>query len=141
LLVESLEEALEAKSAHPHARPIAGGADLMVAINAGTERPSAILDLSRVAELDHRERNGDTFIGAGVTYARVRRRGGRRPRARAGGANRRIAADPARCLCDDPVARLFRVSLIGRITDQPTNSRTSPPPRLHERAISTFRET
>jgi CO/xanthine dehydrogenase FAD-binding subunit len=73
LVAEALADALEAKAAFPDAAPIAGGTDLMVAINAGRERPSAILDLSRVAELKTFERGGELLLGAGLTYARILR--------------------------------------------------------------------
>jgi CO/xanthine dehydrogenase FAD-binding subunit len=69
----TLEEALAAKAEHPEALPIAGGTDVMVAINRGTERPETILDLSRITELDRWERDGELSIGAGLTYARMLR--------------------------------------------------------------------
>jgi CO/xanthine dehydrogenase FAD-binding subunit len=69
----TLEEALAAKADHPEALPIAGGTDVMVAINGGAERPETILDLSRVGELDRWERGGELSLGAGVTYSRVLR--------------------------------------------------------------------
>jgi CO/xanthine dehydrogenase FAD-binding subunit len=73
LVADALSDALEAKAAHPGAEPLAGGTDLVVAINGGRERPDAILDLSRVAELDAWERDGDLFLGAGLTYSRILR--------------------------------------------------------------------
>ncbi len=73
LVAEALADALEAKAAFPDAAPIAGGTDLMVEINAGRERPTAILDLSRVAELETYERGADVVLGAGLTYARILR--------------------------------------------------------------------
>ena len=72
LLPDSLEEALEMKSALPDAVPIAGGTDVMVRLNVEGHRPEAIVDLSRVAELDRWElRDGDVFLGAGVSYTRI----------------------------------------------------------------------
>jgi CO/xanthine dehydrogenase FAD-binding subunit len=72
LLPDSLEEALEMKSAHPEAMPIAGGTDVMVRLNVGGHRPEVIVDLSRVAELDRWERrDGSVFLGAGVSYTRI----------------------------------------------------------------------
>jgi CO/xanthine dehydrogenase FAD-binding subunit len=69
---ETFDEALELKAAHPGARPIAGGTDLMVELNFDRARPHEILDLTRVAELtDHDRANGSLRIGAGVTYARL----------------------------------------------------------------------
>ncbi|MGH2539481.1 MAG: FAD binding domain-containing protein, partial [Actinomycetota bacterium] len=83
LLPSTLDEALEAVAERPDARPIAGGTDLMVELNRGDERPDAIVDISRVAELgrwsrpDEGNRSaGDDpddreFLGAGVTYSRI----------------------------------------------------------------------
>ncbi|HEY2597955.1 MAG TPA: FAD binding domain-containing protein [Candidatus Dormibacteraeota bacterium] len=65
-------EALEMKSAHPEAMPIAGGTDVMVEINLDRHRPASILDLTRVAELNQWGQDGGLLrIGAGVTYTRV----------------------------------------------------------------------
>ena len=44
-------EALQMKSAHPEAMPIAGGTDVMVEINLDRHRPASIIDLTRVGEL------------------------------------------------------------------------------------------
>ncbi|HEX2104825.1 MAG TPA: FAD binding domain-containing protein [Solirubrobacteraceae bacterium] len=69
---ETLDQALELKAAHPGARPIAGGTDLMVELNFDRTRPPEILDLTRVAELtDWGRENGALRIGAGVTYTRL----------------------------------------------------------------------
>ena len=51
--------------------PIAGGTDLMVAMNRGSERPGTIVDLTRLDELGGWSRNGRERLGAGVTYARI----------------------------------------------------------------------
>jgi CO/xanthine dehydrogenase FAD-binding subunit len=68
----SWSEALEMKSAHPEATPIAGGTDVMVEINLDRHRPAAIIDLTRVAELTTWGMDeGFLRIGAGVTYARI----------------------------------------------------------------------
>jgi len=68
----TLAEALEARAAHPEAVPIAGGTDLMVAVNFGRLRPDSLLDLSGVAELSTCERrDGALRIGAGATFARI----------------------------------------------------------------------
>jgi CO/xanthine dehydrogenase FAD-binding subunit len=67
-----LEAALEAKAEHPSAVPIAGGTDLMVALNARRITPDAILDLGRVPELQQcRTDDGTIFLGASVTYTRI----------------------------------------------------------------------
>src|SRR3954470_23431303 len=69
---DSRREALEMKAANPHARPIAGGTDLMVELNFDRSRPDAILDLTRVPELtEWGPEDGRLRIGAGVTYARL----------------------------------------------------------------------
>jgi CO/xanthine dehydrogenase FAD-binding subunit len=69
------------KASRPEAVPIAGGTDLMVAINFDALRPPAMLDVSSLPELrDLRRTNGSLFLGAGVTYARiVRELGGAAP--------------------------------------------------------------
>lgn len=65
-------EALEMKSAHPEAMPIAGGTDVMVEINLDRHRPAAIIDLTRISELNEWAAEGDLLrIGAGVTYTRI----------------------------------------------------------------------
>jgi len=69
---ESWREALEAKAAHPGARPIFGGTDLMVDLNFGRSRPESVMDLTRVPEIQGWEEEGGRLrIGAGVTYARI----------------------------------------------------------------------
>ncbi|HZD79731.1 MAG TPA: FAD binding domain-containing protein [Actinomycetota bacterium] len=74
LLPRTLEEALEIRAERPHAVPIAGGTDLMVAMNLEGYRPEAILDVSRLPELRGWRREDDTvFLGAGVTFARIQR--------------------------------------------------------------------
>jgi CO/xanthine dehydrogenase FAD-binding subunit len=65
-------EALEAKAAHPDAVPVAGGTDVMVGINFGHLRPSLLLDLTRLEDLqDWSTEDGSVRLGAGVSYARV----------------------------------------------------------------------
>src|SRR3982074_1218841 len=65
-------EALAMKSAHPEAMPSAGGTDVMVEINFDRHRPGAIIDLTRVPELQEwGAENGFLRIGAGVTYSRL----------------------------------------------------------------------
>src|SRR5580704_947645 len=65
-------EALAMKAAHPDALPIAGGTDVMVDINFDRHRPSAFLDLTRVAELtEWGPQDGMLRVGAGVTYTRL----------------------------------------------------------------------
>jgi CO/xanthine dehydrogenase FAD-binding subunit len=78
---DTFEEALQVKAAHPDARPIAGGTDLMVELNFDRARPDRVLDLTRVAELSEwAPENGTLRIGAGVTYTRlIAELGGRLP--------------------------------------------------------------
>jgi CO/xanthine dehydrogenase FAD-binding subunit len=72
LAPDTWEQALAMKAAQPDAIPIAGGTDLMVALNFDRARPQAILDLTRVAELrDWGTDDGRLRIGAGVTYTRL----------------------------------------------------------------------
>ena len=99
LLPSTLDQALGTLAEHPHARPIAGGTDLMVELNQGDERPEAILDVSRLAELGTWQRNGREVLGAGVTYSRI------------------LADAPA----DDALTEAARAT-IGSISAQPTSS-------------------
>jgi len=70
----TLDEALELRAAHPEATPVAGGTDLMVEVNLGGLRPSALLDLSLVDELKAwRHEDGVVHLGAGMTFARIAR--------------------------------------------------------------------
>jgi CO/xanthine dehydrogenase FAD-binding subunit len=72
LAPDTWEQALAMKAAQPDAIPIAGGTDLMVALNFDRARPQAILDLTRVPELrDWDADDGRLRIGAGVTYTRL----------------------------------------------------------------------
>jgi len=68
----SWPEALAMKADHPEALPIAGGTDVMVEINFDRARPAAIIDLTRVADLNEWGMDGAFLrIGAGVTYTRI----------------------------------------------------------------------
>jgi CO/xanthine dehydrogenase FAD-binding subunit len=65
-------EALEIKAAHPDAVPIFGGTDVMVDLNFDRERPEAVLDLTRLSEIQEwGEEDGRLRVGAGVTYTRI----------------------------------------------------------------------
>ena len=69
---DSWQEALELKEAHPEARPIFGGTDVMVEMNFDRDRPEAMMDLTRVPELgEWGEEDGNLRVGAGVTYTRI----------------------------------------------------------------------
>ncbi len=60
------------KTAHPEARPIFGGTDVMVELNFDRDRPAAMMDLTRVPEIrEWGEENGGLRVGAGVTYTRI----------------------------------------------------------------------
>jgi CO/xanthine dehydrogenase FAD-binding subunit len=69
---ETLAQALEIKAEHPDALALAGGTDLMVAINFRQTRPDAVLDLTAVPELaEWAPDDGRVRVGAGVTYTRL----------------------------------------------------------------------
>ena len=69
---DSWREALEVKAARPGAVPIFGGTDVMVDLNFDRERPEAVLDLTRVPEIQEwGEDDGRLRVGAGVTYTRI----------------------------------------------------------------------
>ncbi len=69
---DSWREALEIKAAHPGAVPIFGGTDVMVELNFDRERPEAIVDLTKVPEIQEwSQEDGRLRIGAGVTYTRI----------------------------------------------------------------------
>jgi CO/xanthine dehydrogenase FAD-binding subunit len=72
LTPRSLSEALDMKEERPEAVPIAGGTDLMVAMNFGHTRPSAIVDLTRVDELRSYFLTADRVeLGALTTFAEI----------------------------------------------------------------------
>jgi CO/xanthine dehydrogenase FAD-binding subunit len=65
----ALDEALRLRAAHPEARPIQGGTDVLVELTFGHSRPDALLDLSELAELrGFTEEDGVLRLGAGLTY-------------------------------------------------------------------------
>jgi CO/xanthine dehydrogenase FAD-binding subunit len=68
----SLEDALAGLREHPDCVPLAGGTDLMVALNFGRERPRRLMSLRRLEDLrELRVRDGRVRCGAGVTYTRM----------------------------------------------------------------------
>ncbi|NEA40319.1 FAD binding domain-containing protein, partial [Streptomyces sp. SID11385] len=70
----TLEEAVAALAATPTAVPVAGGTDLMTAVNAGLLRPAALVGLGRVAEIrGWQYLDGHALLGAGLTHARMGR--------------------------------------------------------------------
>ncbi len=73
-LPRTLDEALDIKASRPEALPIAGGTDVMVDLNFDRRRPPALMDLSRLSDLQQwRREDGTFFLGAGVTYTRIGR--------------------------------------------------------------------
>src|SRR5690349_14388187 len=74
LVPSDLDSALAALAAEPDALVLAGGTDLMVAINAGRHRFESVVALRRVTELHEvmvDAAGGTMRIGAGVTYTRL----------------------------------------------------------------------
>ena len=70
LTPDTLEEALEAKAAHPDAVPIQGGTDVMVELNFDRRRPEVLLNLNEIPELRGWSReNGTLRLASGLTYA------------------------------------------------------------------------
>lgn len=67
-LPRHLEATLAAVAADPDATILAGGTDLMVGVNYHGLRPSAVIGIRRVPELQQWD---GRFIGAGVTYRRL----------------------------------------------------------------------
>jgi CO/xanthine dehydrogenase FAD-binding subunit len=68
----TLVDALEVLAGDPSATVLAGGTDLMVAVNAGTQRATSFVSLRSVPELGRVEVTDDVVrIGATVTYARL----------------------------------------------------------------------
>jgi CO/xanthine dehydrogenase FAD-binding subunit len=68
----TVAEALALKAEHPDAVPIAGGTDVMVELNFDVRRPTALLDLGRIAELAQwSEVDGHIRLGATVPYTRI----------------------------------------------------------------------
>lgn len=72
LAPRTLEEALQMKRDRPEAVVIAGGTDVMVAVNFDRLRPPAFMDVSRLRELQQwRETDGTLHLGSGLTYTRI----------------------------------------------------------------------
>ncbi|MET7765330.1 FAD binding domain-containing protein [Streptomyces sp. NPDC005393] len=70
----SLDEAVAALAAMPAAVPVAGGTDLMAAVNSGLLRPAALVGLGRISEIrGWRYLDGHALLGAGLTHARMGR--------------------------------------------------------------------
>ncbi|MEU3465436.1 FAD binding domain-containing protein [Streptomyces sp. NPDC006733] len=73
-LPSSLDEAVEALAAAPGAVPVAGGTDLMAAVNSGQLRPAGLVGLGRISEIrGWQYADGHALLGAGLTHARMSR--------------------------------------------------------------------
>ena len=71
---ETVEQAVEALSAHPGAKVLAGGTDLLVNMKHRVETPPALVSLSAVAGLKGIwTENGETVIGAATTLKTIQR--------------------------------------------------------------------
>lgn len=72
LCARTLSEALAWLGEKPGTRPIAGGTDLMVQLQARTAQASRLVDISRLPELKEiRLSNGMVHIGAAATYQAI----------------------------------------------------------------------
>ncbi|KAB7849854.1 FAD binding domain-containing protein [Streptomyces mobaraensis] len=70
----SLDEAVAALAAIPAAVPVAGGTDLMAAVNSGLLRPAGLVGLGRISEIrGWQYQDGHALLGAGLTHARMGR--------------------------------------------------------------------
>jgi CO/xanthine dehydrogenase FAD-binding subunit len=70
----TLDEALRLRSECPDALPLAGGTDVLVALNFNRIRPAALLNLNEVAELRGWSRENDGLrLGAALTYTEAMR--------------------------------------------------------------------
>ncbi|TVL89158.1 xanthine dehydrogenase family protein subunit M [Streptomyces sp. SAJ15] len=70
----SLDEAVAALAAMPAAVPVAGGTDLMAAVNSGLLRPAGLVGLGRISEIrSWQYQDGHALLGAGLTHARMGR--------------------------------------------------------------------
>jgi CO/xanthine dehydrogenase FAD-binding subunit len=71
---DSLESALTMLASRPDATVLAGGTDLMVAVNDGRVAPEHVVAVTRVPELQGaRVEDDQLFIGAATTYAELMR--------------------------------------------------------------------
>jgi CO/xanthine dehydrogenase FAD-binding subunit len=69
LTPRTLDEALRLKSERPRLRPLAGGTDVLVALNFDRDRPEGILNLAELEELRGWSRDdGFLRLGAALTY-------------------------------------------------------------------------
>src|SRR4029079_16207696 len=69
LVARTLPAALTALAAEPDAHVLAGGTDFMVEVSFAHRRPTSVVAVRRVPELQGWSRSGDTLrLGAGLTY-------------------------------------------------------------------------
>src|SRR5437763_4103788 len=72
LCPQSIEEALKARAAHPDARLLGGGTDLMVNIRRGIVAPPVLIDMTGVSELRAMKADARALeIGASVTLSEL----------------------------------------------------------------------
>ncbi len=72
LLPTTIDEVVTARAERPEAMLLAGGTDLMVAVNAGLRAVPSVVALRAVDDLRAWARQGDeVVVGAGVTYRRL----------------------------------------------------------------------
>lgn len=72
LKAASVEQALDFLEAHPGARILAGGTDLVIELRKKKAHPAALLDISSVEELKTvTEENGRWRLGAALTYGEL----------------------------------------------------------------------
>ncbi|MGX2996942.1 FAD binding domain-containing protein [Streptomyces sp. JNUCC 64] len=70
----TLDEAVAVLAGTPAAVPVAGGTDLMAAVNSGQLRPAALVGLGRISEIrGWQYQDGHALLGAGLTHARMGR--------------------------------------------------------------------
>lgn len=67
----TVADALDELASFPSTVPLAGGTDLLVALNFGWERPERVMSLRRLEELRELQVDGRVRCGAGVTYTRM----------------------------------------------------------------------
>lgn len=73
-LPASLGEAVAALTDMPAAVPVAGGTDLMAAVNKGRLRPAGLVGLGRINEIrGWQYQDGHALLGAGLTHSRMGR--------------------------------------------------------------------
>src|SRR5581483_11410614 len=68
----TLDEAIEARTAHPDSKPLGGGTDLVVNVRRGIVAPKVLIDMNRVAELHAIHADANTLeIGASVRLSEL----------------------------------------------------------------------